>query len=561
MRNKLSWWDRSGLLALWAFFGVFLAYPLAYALGKAFVVKGKVSFALFPLLFNNLILRESIVTSLVIAAWVTAGCAAVGAVCAWLLCRTTMRGRALWGTLLLTPMVLPPFVGAIGIKQVLGRMGMVNMFCIQHGWMNPQSPTDWLGNPFWGVVVLEVLHLFPIMYLNLVSGFSLMDAAVEEAGRSLGASGSALFRTVTAPLLLPGFFAGATIVFIWAFTELGTPLIFEFRNVVPVQVFDMVKESGENPLGYALVVTVLLLTVFFFGMARQLFGRRRYEMPAFGRSGVREWRMPFWAQVPAQVGMALFLALALAPHVSVLLVSLSKEWFLTVLPEKWTLAHYGMVFRHPVSMGAVKNSLMLSSVSTVVVLIAGGFAAYLMSRKRFIGESALDMVCMAPLAIPGVILAFGYVGSFSGTGLDPRVNPYALLVAAYTLRRLPIVVRAVFAGFQQMGRTLEEASAALGAGPVATMRRVSLPLISASLVGAAVLSFAFAMLEVSDSLILAMQEKFYPITKAIYELMGRLSDGVYMASAMGILGLALLGLSLVVAQRLLGKRMGDMFRA
>lgn len=234
---------------------------------------------------------------------------------------------------------------------------------------------------------------------------------------------------------------------------------------------------------------------------------------------------------------------------------------MTILPEHWTEQYYRLVFTHPMSMGAVRNSIGLSVASTVLVLLLGGSVAWLLARRRFVGSALLDTLCMMPLAVPGVILAFGYVGGYSGTFLDPRVNPIALLIAAYAIRRLPIAVRAVFAGFQQVGMTLEEASASLGSSPGATLRRVSLPLISASLVGAAVLSFAFAMLEVSDSLILAMEERFYPITKAIYMLLGRLSDGVYLASAMGVLGMVLLGVALFVGQRLLGHRMGDMFRA
>ena len=136
-----------------------------------------------------------------------------------------------------------------------------------------------------------------------------------------------------------------------------------------------------------------------------------------------------------------------------------------------------------------------------------------------------------------------------------------LLVVSYAVRRLPLVVRALYAGFQQTSVTLEEASASLGASPATTLRRVTFPLIRANLLGAAILAFAFSMLEVSDSMILAMEERFYPMTKAIYMLIGRLEDGGMIASAMGVLGVALLACALALAQRLLGRRMGDLFRA
>jgi iron(III) transport system permease protein len=159
------------------------------------------------------------------------------------------------------------------------------------------------------------------------------------------------------------------------------------------------------------------------------------------------------------------------------------------------------------------------------------------------------------------VLAFGYVGAFGGTFLDIKQNPMPLLVIAYAIRRLPYMVRAAYAGLQQTSETLEEASLNLGASPLRTLRRITFPLVMANIAAGAVLAFSFAMLEVSDSLILASKEEFYPITKAIYALSLRVADGPYVASAMGLLGMALLAVSLIVAGKFLGKRMGELFRA
>src|SRR5881396_2814299 len=93
-----------------------------------------------------------------------------------------------------------------------------------------------------------------------------------------------LFRTVTLPLVLPGYFAGAVIVFIWAFTDLGTPLIFGFSRLVPVQIFDAVSEINTNPMGYALVTFVLLLTLALFLVSKRVLAGKRYEMIARGHT-------------------------------------------------------------------------------------------------------------------------------------------------------------------------------------------------------------------------------------------------------------------------------------
>jgi iron(III) transport system permease protein len=186
--------------------------------------------------------------------------------------------------------------------------------------------------------------------------------------------------------------------------------------------------------------------------------------------------------------------------------------------------------------------------------------AYVVVRGSIRGRGILDTISMLPLAIPGLVLAFGYVAAFSDTPLNPRLNPLPLLAIAYGVRRLPFAVRAAYAGLSQVPRVLEDASANLGAGFFFTVRRVTVPLITGSLAAALILCFAFAMLEVSDSLILAMQEMYYPITKVIYELTARLTMGANLAAALGVLGMFILLVSLLAGLGLSGRRLGEIFR-
>ena len=126
----------------------------------------------------------------------------------------------------------------------------------------------------------------------------------------------------------------------------------------------------------------------------------------------------------------------------------------------------------------------------------------------------------------------------------------------------PGIVRPACAGFRQTSITPEEASANLGASPLRTLRKITLPLVMANLIAGTILTLSFAMLAVSDGLILAMKEEYYPITKMIYQLMGRLDPNApSVACALGVVGMALLTASLLLAGKLLGKKMGQLFRA
>lgn len=546
------------LILLWGFFIIFMLYPLVFVFSNAFFTAEGFSLVYFELMMTSPSYATILANSINLGLTVTLFTTLLSLPLAFLLVRYDFPGKLVLNGFILIPLVLPPFVGAIGMRQLLARFGSVNLLLLQLGVID--QPIDWLGGGFAGVVVLEVLHLYPIMYLNLAAALANVDPSLEEAARNMGASGFKLFRTVTFPLILPGYFAGAIIVFIWAFTDLGTPLVFEYRELISVQIFNMVTDLHQNPMGYAFVVAVIVITLLFFYVSKRLIGGTSYAMLGRGHvaSTVRRASMPLTVLIYAVVlGIS---ALALIPHLGVLLTSISARWFLTVLPTEYTLKFYQELFVHDLTLLSIRNSLLLSSLSTVTDIVLGITIAYLLARKRVPGRELLDALAMLPLALPGLVMAFGYVAAFSATPLDARIDPFPLLVVAYAVRRLPYMVRAAYAGFQQTSVALEEASMNLGASPIKTIYQITFPLVFANLVAGAVLCFSFAMLEVSDSLILALKDQDYPITKAIYALLKRIADGPYIASAMGMLGLVFLAASLFFASRFFGRRMGELFR-
>jgi iron(III) transport system permease protein len=547
------------LVFLWVFFAAFMLYPMSYVLSNAFFTAEGFSLVFFKLMLSSPNYASIIANSINLGLAVTLFTTLLSLPLAYWVVRYEFPGKALLNGLILFPIVLPPFVGAIGMRQLLARFGSINLLLLEMGVID--QPVDWLGSGFWGVLILEVLHLYPIMYLNLAAALANVDPSLEEAAKNMGASGFKLFRTVTFPLMLPGYFAGAIIVFIWAFTDLGTPLVFQYRELIAVQIFNMVSDLHQNPMGHAFVVAVMVLTIFFFYVSKRLIGGRRYEMLARGHVSSAVQSAPPALTVTIYVAVLGISALALIPHLGIFLTSVTSRWFLTVLPSEYTIKFYREVFSHELTLMSIKNSLLLSSLSTIIDVVLGVAIAYLLARKRVPGREVLDALAMLPLALPGIVIAFGYLAAFSATPLDARSYPVPLLVIAYAVRRLPYMVRAAYAGFQQSSVALEEAAMNLGASPVKALCQITFPLVFANLVAGAILSFSFAMLEVSDSLILALGEEYYPITKAIYALLGRIADGPYIASAMGMLGLVLLGGSLFIAGRFFGRRMGELFRA
>ena len=584
MRPDGKTWLLIALVA--AFLGVALLYPIASVLKSALWESTGPTLRYVANLLRKDITQTSLANALTLAVLTTLAASVLAVPLAHLHAKTDFLGKRLLAAGILVPMILPPFVGAIGLKQVLGPYGVLNAALVGLGLADRADAVDWFRMyPFAGVVVLQALHLYPILYLNLVAGMANVDPSLEDAARSVGAGPWRVFFRVTFPLIRPAYFAGAVLVFIWALTDLGTPLMFNFREVTAVQIFDRISEPS-SPEANALVVVLLVLVAGLYWGARATLGRGAFGMMSVATRAAAPKRLGLGGPFGAWLLFGGIMALAIVPHVSVVLYSLATKWQATVLPEALTLEHhqaalavapYEAVLQAKLRpLPSIWNSVMYSAGAVAINLVLAVWLGYVLVRKTFVGRGLLDAVVMLPLALPGIVLAFGYLNCYADWGdwlvrkglwdenyLYPQTNPVALLVVAYAVRRLPYMVRSAVAGFQQTSHTLEEAAQSVGAGPVRTLWKVTVPLIAANLAAGAILTFALSMLEVSDSLILAQDDAFNPITRTIF----RIYDGAYVitgdaiASAVGVWAMVFLAATLLGATALMGKRLGAIFRA
>lgn len=567
LTNRMAWILFAAMATV---LGVLLLWPVLIVIAGGFWTGGHLTFRYLAGVFENPVYAEGLANSLKIAAGSTLLAALLAIPLAWLAYTYSFRGLKVFQALVLVPMILPPFVGAIGVMQMLGPYGSLNALlgC---------GPVDWLAmNRFLGVALLQALCFYPIIYLNVSASLANIDPALDEAAQNLGANGCTRFLRVTLPLLAPGLFAGCTLVFIACFTELGTPLIMNFTRCAAVQVYDELKEISASPFPYALVTVVLGASVLLYALSRWLFGGRAYAMQAKATLPHVQKEIRGWRGLLVALPFALVIILALMPHIGVVLTSFSVpgSWYQTVLPAKLTTANYAEALGHSMTLNAVRNSLVFSALAVAANLAIGIAVAWVVVRSRIRIRGVLDALSMIPLAVPGLVMAFGYI-AISGklaalpavaaspsvsALLDVRVNPTLFLVIAYAVRRLPYMVRAAVAGLQQTSVSLEEAAANLGAPPAVSLRRVTLPLIAANLVAGTLLVFAFSMLEVSDSLMLAQKMAYYPITKTIFELFQLIGIGRYLATALGVWAMLFLTVTLVGSSVLLGKKLGALFR-
>lgn len=560
--------------------GITLLYPIFLTVRGAFVVQSDagVRFTLtnFLLLFEDPAIVRGFINALTVAAASTVLSILLALPLAVVAAKYTYPLKGVFNAVILVPLILPPFVGAIGMAALMGREGGINSLL--------GTDFDFLGRAkFWGVAVVNALHLYPVIYLNATAALANLDPALEEAADNLGCGPIRRFFKITLPLIRPGLFAGATIVFIFALTEIGTPLAFDYNQVTPVQIFVKLKAVEASAEPYALTVAMLGMALAVYALGKFVFGRAGHAMYSKASRAAAERRLTgasAWVVTGAFVAVTV---LAMLPHLGVVLTALAApgSWYKSVVPRSFTLNNFKEALTHPEAFNSIVVSLKLASASVVLNMTLGLLVAYVIVRTRVRGRGVLDAMCMMPLAVPGLVMAFGYVamtlqwpfkGDLSIAGLSiPAVftgvtifgadpNPFPLLIVVYAVRRLPYVVRSAVSGLEQTSGELEEAAMNLGATRLTAVRKVILPLIAANLIAGGLLAFSFAMLAVSEPLVMAQSPQDYPITSAIYSFLTRMGDGPHIASAMGVWGMALLAVTLVGASVLLGKRLGSIFR-
>ncbi|MBG7607696.1 MAG: iron ABC transporter permease [Verrucomicrobia bacterium] len=567
MNRKLAWGISLGVVAV---FAVFFIYPAGMVVKQAFEGTGADGEKIWTLdfivsVFSNPIYREGLWNAFMMGVVSTALTILIAFPLALVAHRFDFVGKSFLSVLVLAPLILPPFVGAVGVKQMLGVNGAFNALLIDMGLMDGAMPFDWLAEGrFFGIVLMNALHLYPILYMNIAGALANLDPAMEQAAENLGCPPWKRFFKITLPLAMPGVFAGSSLVFIWSFTELGVPLVFDYARIAPVQIFDGIKGLEKNPAPYALTAVLLVVAAIVFAMAKLVMGRAPLGTAPRPKARSNGQKLGGWKGLAcAGLFLGVFVA-ASVPHAGVLLLSLSERWYGTVIPDELTMRHYIEALGNGLVVPSIQNSLMYAGTATLLSVAIGIAVAWVIVRSDLKIRGALDAMVMMPLAVPGLVMAFGYLAlSQEGKPFHFLVgvggSPFMLLVLAYGIRRLPYVVRAAVAGLQQSNPALEEAAKSLGATPMRMMRRIAIPLIGANLAAGAILGFAFSMLEVSDSLILAQQAQHYPITKAIYTLLSTLGNGTELAAALGVWAMVFLSVAIMGAAILGGKR-GGLFK-
>jgi len=491
-----------------------------------------------------------LLNSLINAAVVTTVSTILGIVVAFILARYNFPGKNFVRIIATVPLFVTPFVNAYVVKILFSENGPLSY--ITRALFGYSIRIQGLA----GVAIAQIMAFYPIVYLNAYSSFINIDPSMEEQAENLGAKGLKLFFTVTLPLALPGIVAGSIIVFIFSLEDLGAPIVFQYPNLISYQIYSsFTSETGfVSPEMAALGIVLLFLSVIGFIAIRNYVSMRTYAMISRGGRWLpREHRLRLKGLILIYFILLPLIIFTAMPQICVILLAFNimPPYGFSFNLENATLDYFTRLFNTPDIFTYIRNTLIYSTIAVVLAVTISVMVAYSVSRVKMKGLiQTLDTLATIPLAIPGLVVALGYVFFFSKipviasdiakiiapsillvsnpsiytslvkTGfnvstmfgqatynllqfVDPmsaNFQAWILLIIAYSIRKLPFVVRSVYAGFQQVHEALEEAALNLGASRTRVIFGVILPFIATYIVSGAVIGFIYISTEVSTSI-------------------------------------------------------------
>ncbi len=482
------------------------------------------------------------------------GAALIGIPLALFMATYDFPGRRVTSALVMMPIVLPPLIGVLAFVLLFSESGLIPRGL--HLFLGLNSSTWSLGGA-WGVVAVHAYSFYVFFYTFVGAALEGRDPSLDEAARSLGAGRWLRLRRVTLPLLTPAIVGASLLVFMVSMASFSAPLIFggDFR-VLSVHIYQT-KLSGNLGLAATQTVVLSLISLGFLILIRTWGRRRRTVMSMKGAirgrralpDGIVRVLLP-----PVAVGFSL---LALLPHLTLVLLSFTKQgtWtfrFSSWLPTEYTFANYRYLLD---VMTPLIHSLQLAAIATAGNIVFGVAIGWLITNRSFRWGRTVDVLVMLPWALPGTVVAINLISAFNTPNVFSfggiLVGSFWLLPIAYFVRNLPLVARAATAAFEQFDPVYDEAARSLGASSWMRLRRVTLPLIAPGVIGGSLLAFVTALGEFVASVLLWVPSN-QPISMAIF---GEYREYNFeAAAAYGVVLIAVIGAVFIVTRVALGEK-------
>jgi iron(III) transport system permease protein len=509
-----------------------------------------VTLAHYTRVFADPQLQKALWNTVVLAFWSGLVSVAIGAPMAWLSARTDVPWSRVIRSLIMASFVTPPFLGAFAWVMLAGpNAGYLNK--LYRGLTGAEGP---LLNIFTmpGLIFVVAIYTFPYVYIMIANTLGMIASDLEEAASVLGADRFRVALTVTLPMVAPAILSGFILSVLQALALFGSPAILALPagfHTITTQIWALFQYPPKVEMAAAFSVPLLLATALLLLVQKRLLGRRGYA--SVGGKGAQRraiplgaWRYPALLACLAVLGCAVFL-----PYGILAKAAFSRAWAQPLTWGNFTLANWSFTFLYSSTQGAIVNTLELGVLTACVGAGLAALLAYVTNRRLVVGHQLLAFLAMAPIVIPGTVLAVALFIAYT----RPPFLLYGtlwILFIAYLTKEMPVGYSQSDATFRGIHHELEEAGRILGAGRLRVLGEITAPLAKSGIIATWCFIFIGVIRELSASIIL-----FTPNTKVMSVVIFDLKEeGQF--GAIAVLGLFMLAMTFAVVtlmQTLLGR--------
>lgn len=498
--------------------------------------------------------------SLLLAFSTATACTVLGLSFALVVTRTGFRLKKPLRLLTVLPIITPPFVIGLGLILIFGRSGLVNQWVFA---LTGAELGRWIYG-YNGVLLAQVFSFTPTAFLVLIGVVQGISPTMEEASVMLRAKPMRTFTAVTLPLMRPGLANAWLVVFIESLADFGNPILLggSFGVMSTEIFFAVVGAQADFGRAGALALILLAFALTAFVIQRAVLGKRSYvSLSGKGDAGLPT-PLPHGVRIAALAVALPWAALTVFVYAFALAGGFVRIWGRDWTP---TLSHFSRAFSVEWTgagllwtggaWGSFFTTIKLAAIAAPLTAGLGLLAAWLLSRQRFRGRTALEFALMLSFCVPGTVIGVAYILTFNIPPVE-ITGTAVILIVCFVFRNLPVGVRSGMAAMSQLDKSLDEASATLRASAFRTLTKVILPLLKPAIVTALIYSFVRAMTTVSAVIFLvSAQYEMATVFIINRSINGDYGLAIAYSTALIVLMMAAIGLiQLLVGERNLGRR-------
>ena len=495
---------------------VVVAFPVLLILFNAFWVEDHFNFSGAIEILKEPETFQALIYSLIIAGMSTIGSTIVGTFFAWLVTRTDMPHKRFMKSMFLVPFMLPSFIGAMAWKMLLSpNAGFINRFFMDN--LGFDGPIFNLYS-YYGISAVEVMYLFPFVFIQVCGALERMDPTLEESARISGAGLFTITRKITIPLVLPSILSGALLIMLYSMAHFGTVAVLGIENGIyniPVLIYERIHQSGGSfesiRTGTVLATVLVISAACIIWAQRKILGSGHYQI--IGGKSFRPMELKLRGlKYPLMFFCFAYIAFTIVlPTVVIFLVGGLSTYGLSFTPENLSLDNFKFIlFEYDVTRDAIFNSVTLGLTAAIITMFAGVMISYVIVKMDVKGKGILEFLGMLPFSVPGSVIALGVILAWSGQFGINLYNTVWIILVAYIARYMAFSLKANSAALEQVHDSLVEASRACGATMWQSLKDIVLPLVKPGMFAAFFLIFLPSLRELTVSIML-----YAPTTRTI----------------------------------------------